>query len=225
MVTTRTRTHGLLCATVAGSLALAAAGCSAGDDGTGGKKADTSVTAEHLCGGAAESTDAGEALEVITGSARFEASGEKSTVPAAAQELTRTAASSASGNGDICRIYPPLASPVEALRITWELSGSAPKQPSASKFTLLPMGERAGTAPDGAFIAFTCHDENLPNSTPHHIAISVEPTGMPTDPEGDTQALQDAYATVAHSFSLAMAKELGCSDDGGLEARPSLTPA
>ncbi|MEU4682858.1 hypothetical protein AB0G24_07030 [Streptomyces xinghaiensis] len=55
----------------------------------------------------------------------------------------------------------------------------------------------------------------------------VEPGGRPTEPEGDTEeleALEDAYATVAHSFSLAMAKELGCEDNGGLKAKPSLNP-
>ncbi|MDX2674252.1 hypothetical protein NEH83_12745 [Streptomyces sp. JUS-F4] len=46
----------------------------------------------------------------------------------------------------------------------------------------------------------------------------------PEDPEGDPEKLKDAYATVAHSFALAMAKELGCENDGGLEARPVLDP-
>ncbi|MFJ1803418.1 hypothetical protein [Streptomyces sp. NPDC088180] len=47
----------------------------------------------------------------------------------------------------------------------------------------------------------------------------------PGEPEGDPQKLEDAYATVAHSVSLAMAKELDCENDGGLEARPSPDPA
>lgn len=47
---------------------------------------------------------------------------------------------------------------------------------------------------------------------------------MPTDPEGAPDALKDAYATVAHSFSLAMAKELGCEDNAGLPETPDLTP-
>ncbi|MGW8982277.1 hypothetical protein ACWGQ9_06445 [Streptomyces parvus] len=34
----------------------------------------------------------------------------------------------------------------------------------------------------------------------------------------------DAYATVVHSFALAMAKELRCENDGGLEPRPVLDP-
>ncbi|MFI8269826.1 MULTISPECIES: hypothetical protein [Streptomyces] len=42
----------------------------------------------------------------------------------------------------------------------------------------------------------------------------------PKDPE----ELKDAYATVAHSFALALAKELRCENDGGLEPRPALDP-
>ncbi|MFI2424329.1 hypothetical protein ACH5A7_09535 [Streptomyces sp. NPDC018955] len=48
---------------------------------------------------------------------------------------------------------------------------------------------------------------------------------MPTEPEGDVEALKDAYATVAHSFSPAMAEELRCERNGGLPARPALDPA
>ncbi|GGS03170.1 MULTISPECIES: hypothetical protein [Streptomyces] len=42
----------------------------------------------------------------------------------------------------------------------------------------------------------------------------------PKDPE----ELKDAYATMAHSFALALAKELRCENDGGLEPRPALDP-
>lgn len=223
-VTSRRGTRGLLCAAVAGTLVLAVAGCSGGDDGSGGKEADTSVAAERLCGGNAVSAEAGEALQVIMGSARFDPSSEKSTVAAAARELSRRD----DFGGDICRIYPPADAPVKELRIRWYWDDSAPDDDTAAKFTLLPMGEKAGTAPDVAFITFACRAEELTGTTPQHITIMVEPGGRPTEPEGDTEeleALKDAHATVAHSFSLAMAKELGCEDNGGLKAKPSLTPA
>ncbi|MGJ3561177.1 hypothetical protein ACR6C2_34600 [Streptomyces sp. INA 01156] len=58
-----------------------------------------------------------------------------------------------------------------------------------------------------------------------HVAIGVERWGMPKEPEGDVEALKDAYATVAHSVSLAMARELRCEKDGGLPERPVLDPA
>ncbi|MFG2318764.1 hypothetical protein [Streptomyces tendae] len=48
---------------------------------------------------------------------------------------------------------------------------------------------------------------------------------MPTESEDNVEAFKDAYATVAHSFTLAMAKELVRADSGGLPAKPVLGPA
>lgn len=86
------------------------------------------------------------------------------------------------------------------------------------------MGERALAAPDGAVVQFACRSAEPPGSTPARIRLGVE-RWSPTDPEGDPEKLTDAYATVAHSISLAMAKELDCENNGGLEARPSPDPA
>ncbi|MFD4236438.1 hypothetical protein [Streptomyces sp. NPDC058542] len=101
---------------------------------------------------------------MITGSSRFEASGEESTVAQAARSLS------------------------------------------------------------GAVVQFACRSAKPPGSTPARIRLGVE-RWSPADPEGDPETLTDAYATVAHSISLAMAKELDCENNGGLEARPSLDPA
>ncbi|MFJ6851310.1 hypothetical protein ACIQM3_12335 [Streptomyces sp. NPDC091271] len=211
---------GFLGVAMAGSLILGGTGCGGGDD-EAAKDTDTAVAGTQLCGGGAVSADAADALKVITGSSRFEASGAKSTVANAAGELSEGFTSSTTGDGDVCRIYAP----DDELRITWQLSGSSATDDPASKFTVLKMGERALTATDGAYLRFACRSGKLPGSEPAHIDIGVERGGMPTEPEGDPDALKDAYATVAHSFSLAMAKELGCENDGGLEAMPSLDPA
>lgn len=219
MVTTRTRTRRLLCAAVAGSLALLATGC--GDDPEG--KAADIVTADRLCGGGAVTKGAAKAVEVITGETRFEASGEMSDIAVAAKELTREAVPAAYGYGDICRLYPE--APVDELRVTWRLSNMPPKRPAASEFTILPMGEKAGAAHDTAFVTFPCSHEEHPLARPDYISIWVSATGMPTEPEGDVRPQKNAYVTVAHSFALAMAKELGCEDNGGLKPKPSLIPA
>ncbi|MFH9755104.1 hypothetical protein [Streptomyces griseus] len=87
----------------------------------------------------------------------------------------------------------------------------------------VPMGEQALAAPDAGVVRFACRSEKLPGSTPARIRLGVE-RWSPEDPEGDPEKLKDAYATVAHSFALAMARELGCENDGGLEARPVLDP-
>ncbi|WP_368073322.1 hypothetical protein [Streptomyces griseus] len=216
---------GLLGAAVAGSLVFGAAGCSDDEKDYAAEARERSVPATELCGGHAVSAAAGKGLETITGSPRFEASGKEYTVARAAQALSESFTSSADGRGDVCRIYTPVGTADFELRITWRLSGSAPGGAAAPKFTALKMGEGAGTAPDGAFVGFACSSRELTGPTPAHIGIEVERGGMPEEPEGDTARLKDAYATVAHSVSLAMAKQLGCEDDGGLEAQPSLDPA
>ncbi|MEV3869937.1 hypothetical protein [Streptomyces sp. NPDC049906] len=183
------------------------------------------MAAERLCGGVL-SKEAGKALEVITGVSRFEASGEDSTVRAAARALTREGESSVFGNGDICRIFSPSDGTSEGIRVTWELSNVRSKpSTSTSRFTLLPMGVESATASNVAFLTFACYEKEGVDSTPEYVTIDAQSTGRVVEPEGDAQALKDAYATLVHSFSLAMAKELGCKDNGGLKSKPSLTPA
>ncbi|WP_329076445.1 hypothetical protein [Streptomyces niveus] len=218
-MTTRTTTRKLLCAAMAGSLVFLAGGCGDSDDG---KAVDDYVTADKLCGGGAVTEDAAKALQVITGDTRFAASGTYSTVADAAEELTREAVPAASGYGDICRLYPE--APVDELRVTWDLSNMPPREGAASEFTILSMGEEAGAAHDTAFVTFPCSHKEHPLARPDYISVWVEATGRPTEPEGDVRPQKNAYATVTHSFALAMAKELGCEENGGLKAKPSLIP-
>ncbi|QNP63410.1 hypothetical protein [Streptomyces genisteinicus] len=225
MVTRHRGARTLLGAVLAGSLALTLAACGGDDDG-GEKEADASVAATALCGGKAVSARAAEALATITGADRFEASGTTSTVANAAAGITDEGVSTTVGDGDICRIYPtaPDAS-VDELRVEWRMTSGAPKGPFADEFTLLPMGEATGAAPDQAFVAFACEGGDLPGDTPRHLQAEVGRGGMPVPPDGDEQKLREAYATVAHSFAVSLAKELGCRDAGGLPAKPVLKPA
>ncbi|MER7102894.1 hypothetical protein ABT383_25190 [Streptomyces humidus] len=170
------------------------------------------------------SADASRALKVITGSSRFEASAEKYTVAQAATELVE-AFPGPVVRKDVCRVYTPLGTSAFDLRVTWDLEDSAPTGPSAPNYTELKMGELAVAAADKAYVFFACRSERLSSTTAAHIVIGVERWMMPKPPEGDVKALKDAYATVAHSFSLAMAKELRCEKNGGLPAQPVLVPA
>ncbi|MEW2514109.1 MULTISPECIES: hypothetical protein [Streptomyces] len=171
------------------------------------------------------SADASKALKVITGSSRFEASAEKYTVAKAAASLVGTFPGSTVPK-DACRVYTPIGTPDFELRITWDLADNAPTGPSAPQFTELKMGERAVAAADKAYVFFACRSDRLSASSEvAHIIVGVERGGMPKPPEGDGETLKDAYATVAHSFSLAMARELRCEKNGGLPAKPVLDPA
>jgi hypothetical protein len=172
------------------------------------------------------SADAAKALKVITGSSRFGTTAEKSTVARAAADLVEVIPFTTEGRDDVCRIYTADGTPDFAIRVTWGLDDGPPTGTPAPDFTVLDMGERTLAAANRASIQFACRSDRFPNSAnAAHIDIGVRRWMMPTEPEGDIEALKDAYATVAHSFSLAMAKELRCERNGGLPARPALNPA
>ncbi|MEV7791283.1 hypothetical protein AB0O68_04805 [Streptomyces sp. NPDC087512] len=226
VISRRSVRGGVLSAAVAGSLLLGATGCG-GDGGEDGVPDDYKVVAgTQLCGGDAMSADASKALEVITGSSRFEASAAEYTVEHAAAALVEAYPAS-TVTKDVCRVFTPRGTPDFELRITWNLADGAPTDSSAPDFTELKMGELAVAAADKAYVFFACRNARFSPSSASaaHIVIGVERWGMPTEPEGDVEALKDAYATVAHSVSLAMAKELRCEKNGGLPERPVLDPA
>ncbi|MCZ0206084.1 hypothetical protein OZK63_11735 [Streptomyces sp. UMAF16] len=217
---------GLLAAVVAGSLLLGATGCGEDGNNDGVPKDYKVVSGTQLCGGDAMSADAAKALKLITGSSRFEASSREYTVAQTAANLVAGPPSSTMYN-DACRVFTPIGTPHFELRITWRLADGAPTDgPAAPKFTVLKMGEEALAAADKAYVRFACRSpRSYDPSEVVHIDIGVERWGMPKPPEGDIKALKNAYATVAHSFSLAMAKELRCEKNGGLPAKPVLIPA
>ncbi|MEU0672990.1 hypothetical protein ABZ330_08845 [Streptomyces sp. NPDC006172] len=223
IVISRRSVHvGLLAMAVAGLLCLGATGCG----GDGDEAADKPVAGTQLCGGDAVSAQASKALKVITGSSRFGTTAEESTVASAAALLVEAFPMATGGRDDVCRIYTADGTPDFAIRVTWGLVDGPPTGTPAPNFTVLKMGERTLAAADKAYVQFACESDKLAGSpTAAQIRIGVERWGMPEEPEGDIEALKDAYATVAHSFSLAMAKELRCEKDGGLPAKPVLNPA
>ncbi|MCX4731802.1 hypothetical protein [Streptomyces sp. NBC_01363] len=217
------------------AVALLAGAVSCGGDGDDPAKAawEQSVLPEQLCGGAAVSAEAGKALKVITGSSRFEASGEESTVAHSAAELSGVFSLPASepvgDHGDVCRIFTPVGRPYYELRVAWRLSyqaSSADDKPPTG-FSRLRIGEWAVAAPDEAYVRFDCRSRKLPGSeqSPAHIEMNVERMRVLKKPEDDIEALKRAYAAVTHSVSLAMAKELDCEGHAGLGTRPALDPA
>ncbi|MFE5598918.1 hypothetical protein ACFQ8O_06975 [Streptomyces coelicoflavus] len=205
-------------------LLVAATGCGEDEDEDGVPDDYKVVAGTQLCGGNAISSDAAKALKVITGSSRFEASAEEYTVKQATADLADEYPRATVTN-DFCRIYTPLGTPDFDLRITWALADGPPTSDSAPEFTELKMGELAVTAADKAYVFFACQSDKLGFPPDIHVVIGMRHWATPTEPEGDIQALKDAYATVAHSVSLAMAKELSCKNNGGLPTKPVLDPA
>ncbi|MFI9394005.1 hypothetical protein ACIG53_24365 [Streptomyces bauhiniae] len=226
VISRRSAREALLSAALAGSLLFGAMGCEGDEEGSKTPKDYKVVAGTQLCGGDAVSADASKALKVITGSSRFEASDEGSTTAQAAADLI-AASPIATTTKNICRVFTPIGTPDFQLRATWRLADRAPTDdPSAPKFTELKMGDKAVAAADMAYVYFTCRSDEVPSSSEGaHIVIGVEHWAVPREPEGNIKALKNAYATVAHSFSLAMAKELHCDKNGGLPPKPVLIPA
>lgn len=218
----------LLSGVLAGLLCLGSAACSGGQKEGGNPKVPKDykvVAGTELCGGDAISVEASRALELITGMSRFEASTEKYTVARAAEDIVDAYPDLNVGRRDICGVYPPIGKPGFEIRISWGASSSPPTGSPASKFTELKMGERTVAAADKAMVFFSCRGARLPDSLGlAHLIIMVERWAIPRESEENVKALKDAYATVAHSVALAMAKELRCQKNGGLPERPVLEP-
>ncbi|MFF0384929.1 hypothetical protein [Streptomyces sp. NPDC004286] len=228
VISRRSVHEGLLSAVLAGSLFLGATGCGGDGDNDGLPKDYKVVAGTQLCGGRAISADAAKALKVITGASRFEASSKNYTVARAASDLVvATPGATVGGRGDACRVFKPTGTRQFQLRITWRRAENPPTdEPAAAKFTVLKMGDETLAAADMAYVYFTCRSDKLAGSGGGaNIVIGVEHWAVAEYPEENVKALKDAYATVAHSFSLAMAKELRCENNGGLPAKPVLDPA
>nr|WP_202448209.1 hypothetical protein [Streptomyces sp. SID2999] len=227
VISRRSVRGGLPSVAVAGSLLLAASGCGGGESKDGLPKDYKVVAGTQLCGGNAISADASKALKVITGASRFEASSKDYTVARSASALAMAYPTSSTEDTNACRIFTPIGTPHFKLVITWGLAENAPSnKPAASKFTVLKMGEETLAGTEQAYVFFACQSDRLVGASGGaHIVIGVERGGMPRDPQDNIKALKNAYATVAHSFSLAMAKELRCDNNGGLPPKPVLVPA
>ncbi|MEU3249796.1 hypothetical protein [Streptomyces sp. NPDC006997] len=217
----RRSARGELLAAVVASLLLGVTGCGGGGDEASAKE----VAGTELCGGEAVSGEASKALKVIAGSSRFEASEEKYTVARAASDLVETWPRTTIGREVLCRIFTS-GTPRIQLKITWGVGASSPTGDPGPRFTVLKMGEGTLVAEDKAYLHFACRSDGLPTARKTaHVLIGVERWSMPKVPDVDVETLKNAYVTVAHSFSLAMAKELRCEKNGGLPARPVLDPA
>ncbi|MFE7397399.1 hypothetical protein [Streptomyces sp. NPDC057557] len=187
------------------------------------------VAAAGLCGGAV-SADATKALQLISGSEEFEPTGKGSTTASAAQKVIDNFSPLSENPSmtpeDLCRIYPADESNREEIRIQFHLlygKSAKPDGDMASGQRAFRMGEEASAGTDRSFLQFACTSDKLSGSaeSPAHVEVVISQQKVP---EGDTEELRSAQATLVHSVSLAMARQLNCADDGGLEERPALKP-
>ncbi|MFF9015252.1 hypothetical protein ACF09C_20090 [Streptomyces sp. NPDC014870] len=81
------------------------------------------------------------------------------------------------------------------------------------------MGVRSSIGTQRAYLWFSCESNRLNGSdrTPAYVLGQVEARSAP---EGDEGRLKDANATLVHSASTAVARELGCAEGAGLGEKP-----
>ncbi|MGW1886716.1 hypothetical protein [Streptomyces sp. NPDC001970] len=217
-------------ATMVTSLVWATAACGGGSGESAEPRATSSAEGQKLCGGAVDDA-AHQALTLLTGTAELH--------PTDDDENARTAADA------LIAGWSPLSSPPHSrdahplcsisteenygngpgdVRIRFQLSDAAQAKDDgdiAKSLERYEMGVRASMGTERAYVWFSCKSAELPGSDqdPAYVLGEVENRRAP---KGDEGKLRDANATLLHSTSRAVARELGCEADAGLKAKPVL---
>lgn len=202
-------------------LVLAVSGC--GDEGGERRESNSSAPAGRLCGDASVFTNTGEALDVIAGGKGGRVGDNGADLADVVEELDATRQSTTRKTGDVCRVYALSGDRTQRLRVFWQLTPDSEGE-SAPKYTMLDMGEGAGAAWDSAYVTFACDTEKPSDASPDYVSVFAESQNSSIEPRGKAETLKNAYVTIAHAFSLAMAKRMGCRDNAGLLEKPVLIP-
>ncbi|MFD9411063.1 hypothetical protein ACFWBN_29120 [Streptomyces sp. NPDC059989] len=202
-----------------------ATGCSAGDGGTEGGDASSGPTGS-AAGEVCHRLFAGDAEKSLTaalGSGTFARSTDRDSVQAATAEL---AAEPVAG-GDtwrerrICTLYKDADSNVAELTVTAErvLPGVADAKhtdPDAARYR---VGRNAWADPNRGVVYVDCVSPRLAGAEGASPAVLAVSAWNRTSPHGDAAAYRQANLTLAHAAAVALVKELGCKDSGGLQER------
>ncbi|MFC9298763.1 hypothetical protein ACFTWH_22740 [Streptomyces sp. NPDC057011] len=202
-----------------------ATGCSAGGGEAEGRDASSStpgLAAGEVChrlfAGNAE-----KSLTVALGSGTFARSTDRDSVQAATGEL---AAEPVSGGNSwqerrICTLYKDADSNVAELTVTAErvLPGVADAKrtdPDAARYR---VGRNAWADPNRGVVYVDCVSSRLVGTEGAAPAVLAVSAWNRTSPHGDTAAYREANLTLAHAAAVALVKDLGCKDNGGLQER------
>ncbi|QNP63408.1 hypothetical protein [Streptomyces genisteinicus] len=217
------RKYRRLCGALSVSLLFVIAGCHDGGERRDVNQSEPAPTAGQLCGDDLVLAKTSAALEVITGGKREDIVDDGATLAGAARDIKVRRNSVLSDIGDVCHIAVPSAPRVRRLNVFWQLLPKNSDEP-APKYTTLRMGEGAGAAWDEAYVTFLCSASTAPHVSPAYVSVYVESRGFSTEPRDDVKNLSNAHLTVAHAFSLAIAKEVGCAEEARIPAEPVLIP-
>ncbi|MFF2195184.1 hypothetical protein [Streptomyces sp. NPDC058157] len=212
----------------------AAAGCAAavallaGCGGSGaapGPAQPTVLSGAGVCPGGILNPGAVRGIETVTGATRFQPpeEGRGAGVQWVAGVLVRGyATAGASLGGEACLAVPVDGAGRRRLSLGFAIQSEEQRVGEHSEsgrghYWEYDLGRSALAISRQAKLFFDCASARLAGLA---RAVPVETIVSVSDgSEGDQPALREANLTVAHSAALAMARELGCKDDGGLPER------
>ncbi|MFI8502448.1 hypothetical protein ACIGFK_28680 [Streptomyces sp. NPDC085524] len=208
------------------ALAVVGAVLLAGCSGDGAEPSGpTELTAAQVCPGGMLGPDAVRGLEKVTGATVFAPpeNGESKGVPGVADLLVAGyAKAGASLGGPVCKATPLDDKNRRKASVSFEIQSDLQRtgehsESGQGRYWEYDLGRNALAISRQAMLFFDCASTRLgglEKVVPVAASVSVSEGS-----KGDEPELREANLAIVHSAALAMAKELGCKDNGGLPDR------
>ncbi|WP_327283642.1 MULTISPECIES: hypothetical protein [unclassified Streptomyces] len=195
--------------------------------GCGGDEQDgqpVRLSAAEVCRDGLLNTGAARGVELLTGASEFDPprKGAVESVVAVAEHLSGGyAAIGASKGGTVCEAVPFDTTNRRRLSVSFEIQHESQRTGEGSEqgkgfYWEYELGRNALVLSDQAHLFFDCAGTRLAGpdtAVPVKVGVSLS-----SGSKGDEPSLREANLAIAHSAALAMSRELGCRDNGGLPA-------
>ncbi|MEW2548378.1 hypothetical protein AB0910_21860 [Streptomyces sp. NPDC047002] len=209
-----------------------------GCGGGGGDRAQKTVSAAAVCGGAL-SPQAAKSLDFLMGSKEYlPSSGSDADLTGAATELRDGYV--AGVDAEDLDVKPATACAVPDLRtvgtsdLRVQFSFATAQEADRKTFSehvRYGIGRNAFVNSDWAYLYFDCVSPRLKGSTEKQPAIvesvlsNAALSQHRSEPDGTRRKIDEANLSVLNSVALKVAGKLQCADNGGLTSDPALRPA
>ncbi|MFE4916614.1 hypothetical protein ACFRCX_34515 [Streptomyces sp. NPDC056652] len=208
------------------ALSLGVSACGGGTEDEGPRF----VGAEKLCAGIL-SGDTARAMETIVGAKTFGRTG-NDPLEGTASAIEGFYADSPDGrkyvgSKEFC-VFAGSAREAGRLSVNFGIyrAGDASRTTHSASQYPYRLGKRALAGFDSSTLYFECVSSQMDGSD--ELPARINARSRLSGPEGweveDTRATREAHLTVLHAAALAVAKELGCENDGGLPEKVVLEP-
>lgn len=198
--------------------ALMVTACGGGDDS--GKEAEPRVTAGEVCHGLFAG-DEGKALRTTLGAETSHSVDDESVRDVAEKLAAEPLDGGAWRERRICSVHKsPQAGiadlTVTAERVRPEVADAPHTKPGTARYQL---GRIAWADINKGVVYVDCLSPRLPDADGVNPAVLAISAWNRTFPQGDVAKYREANLALAHAGAVALAKELGCKDHGGLSDR------